>query len=716
MGWKSRVSMVSRGLLAAAFLTTSFTGCVPASNEPLPTGNGGAGNTPASGSAGTTTVSGSAGTGFVEPPPAGSGGTAGTGSAAAAARPAPMGISCSAGSTGTGGTATTGRGILFPPNPGAMVTLASAPPAVSGGTLRVLSDGQTAVAADPDRDRVYVVDLTARAVSATVPLEAGDEPGRVIEDAAGRVHVALRRGGAVVTFDPRQPVVTRRLVCASPRGLAYDGPADLVHVACADGELVSLPAAGGAAVRTLQLDRDLRDVIFDGSRLRVSRFRSAEVLTIEAAGTMSRRTVLPAFSTTRARGGQLFSAGTAYQMVAMPDGGVAVLHQRGVVDTIRPTPGGYGGFNPCDAIVHPAVSAVAADGTVKSGPALPGMVLAVDMAVSPDGRRVAFVSLGNATNTQSMVSPSAAPQLTRLFVTDLATAVDETIGCKPDGTNGPCLAPSSTILTSTSTGTTTMTGCPADPKVVGQPIAVAFAGDGGVVVQSREPAMLAMPDGTTITLSDESRGDTGHLLFHANSGGFVACASCHAEGDDDGRVWNFGCDASGGAVGARRTQSLQTGLRGTEPFHWNGDELDFTQLMTDVFVGRMSGPKLLPDAMNAMVTWIDAQPRRRRPAVANPAAVQRGAALFNDTANVGCVACHSGARFSNNASMDVGTGRAFQVPSLLGIGTRGPFMHDGCAATLRDRFNPACGGAQHGMTDKLTSGQIDDLVAYLQTL
>jgi hypothetical protein len=47
-----------------------------------------------------------------------------------------------------------GRGILFPPNPGAMVSLASAPPAISGGTLRVLSDGLTAVAADPDRDQV----------------------------------------------------------------------------------------------------------------------------------------------------------------------------------------------------------------------------------------------------------------------------------------------------------------------------------------------------------------------------------------------------------------------------------------------------------------------------------------------------------------------------------------------------------------------------------
>jgi hypothetical protein len=58
----------------------------------------------------------------------------------------------------------------------------------------------------------------------------------------------------------------------------------------------------------------------------------------------------------------------------------------------------------------------------------------------------------------------------------------------------------------------------------------------------------------------------------------------------------------------------------------------------------------------------------------------------------------------------------FQVPSLLGIGTRGPFMHDGCAATLRDRFNPACGGDKHGITGQLSPAQIDDLIAYLNTL
>ena len=296
-----------------------------------------------------------------------------------------------------------------------------------------------------------------------------------------------------------------------------------------------------------------------------------------------------------ARAGQRFTAGTAYQMVAMPDGGVAVLHQRGVVDPIRPTSGGYGGFNPCDAIVHAAVSAVAADGTVKTGPALAGLVLAVDMAISPDGRRAAFVSMGNATN-QASRRRTTGPQLTRVFVTDLATAIDETIGCKPDGTHGPCLPPSTTIIDS-SNGTTTH-----DQRLSRPDPQVGRAADRGRVRGRRRRRRRSRASrrccrwrtAPTSRLSTDSRADTGHFLFHANAGGFMACASCHIEGDDDGRVWNFDCSAANptAAMGPRRTQSLQTGLRGTEPFHWNGDEADFTQLMSDVFVTRMSGPKL----------------------------------------------------------------------------------------------------------------------------
>jgi len=64
----------------------------------------------------------------------------------------------------------------------------------------------------------------------------------------------------------------------------------------------------------------------------------------------------------------------------------------------------------------------------------------------------------------------------------------------------------------------------------------------------------------------------------------------------------------------------------------------------------------------------------------------------------------------------VGTGGEFQVPPLLGVGDRAPYLHDGCAPTLRDRFGPCGGGDEHGHTSHLGPADLDDLVAYLSTL
>jgi cytochrome c peroxidase len=106
-------------------------------------------------------------------------------------------------------------------------------------------------------------------------------------------------------------------------------------------------------------------------------------------------------------------------------------------------------------------------------------------------------------------------------------------------------------------------------------------------------------------------------------------------------------------------------------------------------------------------------PRLAQPG--QPDLVARGKALFNDAA-VGCASCHSGARLTNNATVDVGTGAPFQVPSLRGLTTRGPWMHDGCAKTLADRFDPLCGGDRHGNLTKLTAEDTVALVKYLETL
>jgi mono/diheme cytochrome c family protein len=240
-------------------------------------------------------------------------------------------------------------------------------------------------------------------------------------------------------------------------------------------------------------------------------------------------------------------------------------------------------------------------------------------------------------------------------------------------------------------------------------VAVAIGADNAVIAQTREPATLSLAPGVSILLSDESREDTGHRLFHSSGGAFVTCASCHPEGGDDGNVWNFT------GTGPRRTQNLRGGLAGTAPFHWDGDMATFAQLADEVFVGRMSAGGLLPDQVAALERWVTTQPALPSAPPDDPAAVARGREVFADP-TVGCATCHAGEHLTNNATVDVGTGGRFQVPSLQGVAARTPLLHNGCARTLTDRFGACGGGESHGHTAQLLPAQLADLVAYLETL
>jgi hypothetical protein len=79
---------------------------------------------------------------------------------------------------------------------------ATQPPPITGGTLLITRDGATVVAADPDRDRVSIVQLGFGSTTRgpTVALNPGDEPGRLVDDNNHRVHVARPPGGAVGTI------------------------------------------------------------------------------------------------------------------------------------------------------------------------------------------------------------------------------------------------------------------------------------------------------------------------------------------------------------------------------------------------------------------------------------------------------------------------------------------------------------------------------------
>lgn len=565
----------------------------------------------------------------------------------------------------------------LPPQPGqptfgATVTQADPPPPISGGTLLIAKDGKTAIAADPDRDEVSLVDLDSGELTSKIALLLHDEPGRSIEDGAARVHVALRRGGALVTIDlATGTIVGRRSVCAEPRGVAYDPDTDLVHVACETGELVSLPAGGGEPVRTLRLQRHLRDVFVQADEILVSNFHDATLTTIDKATGAIVNRIAP-----------LGTAGTptlAWRTIPSSHGPL-MLHQLAAtvpIDTGDAPSSGYGGSTPAISIASNAITMLRAQvGTVP----IPFIALAVDVAVAKDGDTV-LVAVPGSVKTKGVRST-----LLRFgLVNQLSNPTVRT--------------------------------WPASTDLDGYEVtSVAFDGRERAIALSREPAALVILDATAtkkVVLSDVSREDTGHAIFHANAGPNIACASCHGEAGDDGHTWKFRVGSTG-PVDQRRTPSLRGTVAGTAPYHWNGEMSDVDMLAHAVFTKRMKGPELNPEQIAALMKWVNAIPAPAPPPATDPAAAKRGEDLFVGAG--GCAKCHSGPRFTNNDTVDVGTGNAFQVPSLVGVGARTPLMHDGCAATVRQRFDVPCGGNAHGATGKLGAAQLDDLTAYLETL
>jgi DNA-binding beta-propeller fold protein YncE len=614
---------------------------------------------------------------------------------AASSSPGPVIV----GSNGTTPTSTSPAQTGSPTTPAAPLPSLFAEPVrtapaapLAGGTLLVTADGKTAVAADPDRNRVFLVDLATHAVR-SLATEPGEELGRVAEGPNGSVFVVARRGGAVLAIDVTLGTLTARIpVCNAPRGLAYDAVQNRLYVACRSGRLVTLDAASGSVLSTLDLDADLRDVFLVNGSLVLTRFRSAEILELDATGAVRARQSPPSMGPG--------VASVAFRGVALPNGMLMLAHE---IESGAPLGTGfgayYGGSCAGGGVVQQALSLVSlgdgalppasTSGAVVSKPnaafsiasrSVVGALGPLDLAVSRDGRRIAVVASGNAWSVRG--------ELPTLFLDSL----DLSLGAPPAG------------FASNSCG-----GTQFSHHLPGEPVAVAFDAAGKYVVLSREPALLELEGDTFISLSDESHFDTGFAMFHLNTGGGISCASCHPEGGDDGHVWSFS------GVGLRRSQALEAHVGERTPFHWSGDLPSFHDLFTEVMMKRMSLPVTPPDShVQALADWLDGIPALAPADGLDPALVARGQVLFSDPV-VGCAGCHSGPSYADDLKHDVGTGGSFVTPALLGVGLRAPLMHDGCASSLRARFG-VCGGTAHGDVSNLSEADLDALVAFMRTL
>jgi DNA-binding beta-propeller fold protein YncE len=227
--------------------------------------------------------------------------------------------------------------------------------------------------------------------------------------------------------------------------------------------------------------------------------------------------------------------------------------------------------------------------------------------------------------------------------------------------------------------------------------------------------------------------------------GYIACATCHLDGFEDSRVWDF----TDRGEGLRNTTSL-LGKRGTGhgPLHWtaNFDEVqDFehdirnafggTGFMTDDVFATGTRNQTLGDAKAGISAELDALAAYLESLDHVPASPHRdqdgtltddgwaGHALFE---TAGCRECHGGADFTDSAAglrHDVGTlsatsgqrlGEALDgldTPTLRGVWQTAPYLHDGSAATLLDAI--ASPDDAHGRTRALSEEQRDQLVSYL---
>lgn len=554
--------------------------------------------------------------------------------------------------------------------------------------------------ADPERDmlfRFHEVEATL-IEGARQSLPLGSMPFRVaaVGSPSGDIHVTLRGTGAVARVSANLTNVEGFYhPCAAPRGIAWDVRRDRVLVACAGGELVAFTPSG-AELQRVVLEPDLRDVVVDETgTIFVSVFRAAEVLELDAALVVRARHALPDEQATDPAELDLVSedrvANTAWRMRAAEGGGVDVLYQLSTRVAVAPSP-----TDPSDPMdpppepepapepdVPPPDGAAAGYGPVGTDPGCVRPVVSNAISRIGRARTIETFRIGGGKLLVDFVRDGA-----EAYVANASTRDEESYVLRV------------TIISARGTD--------------GSPVqCIGLADDGGfrgrhgvsVEVYDRHVAGYSRNSGelsTSFVVRDPlpEVDDLGHQLFHQAAGVDITCASCHAEGRDDGLVWDFG-------EGPRRTQSLLGGVTATAPFHWKGDVASMRAIMERTFVTQMGGSMRQVSDTFELERWLDTLPVEV--ATVDAEAASRGAVVFE---SAGCASCHQGDFGTQPESVTI-EGEAWQVPMLRGVGLRAPYFHDGCAATLRDAVDGCEGHAPHPGTEALSPEQRDDLAAYL---
>lgn len=265
-----------------------------------------------------------------------------------------------------------------------------------------------------------------------------------------------------------------------------------------------------------------------------------------------------------------------------------------------------------------------------------------------------------------------------------------------------------------------------------------------LALQTSNLRLVAKIDVTKNPLSTEVH--RGKVLFYSSlqpmvGRRWISCASCHPDGQSDGRTWK-------NPEGLRNTQSF-AGLGRTHPVHWSADRdevQDFEHTVRGLLMqgrglirGRVNPPlaapnKGLSEDLDALAAYADSHDFTLSPYAKRglSESAQRGRKLFF-AKQTKCVTCHSGPLLTDSKPRpvdeiirhDVGTGQddpgekmgpAYDTPTLLGLYRTGPWLHHGKAEKLAEVFTKYNPKDRHGATSHLSEKDVGDLVEYLKAL
>ncbi len=594
----------------------------------------------------------------------------------------------------------------------------------SSSAIAITPDGATLLVVNPDSNSISLVDTASRATVAEIPV--GIDPRTVtVDDAASRAYVANRGSDSVSVVDlDAHAVITEVTVGNRPYGVVVAPAGDRLYVAEQGVDQVrildTITLATLSVLPTTDRPSGLT-ISDDGRTLYVTHLLTNTITIITVRPHLA---YLPLILKDTPTSRSIHTRPPA-SSVQFPVSSLQLWPDSNLVQSIVLSPDGRRAYVPhtrsntanraltFDTTVFPVVSLIDLTtqqhlvgqqfdlGTLDP----PGVGLPFDVAVTPDGEELWV--LNAASNDISVIDLTSRRLAAHIEVQDNPRG----IVLAPDGATA--------YVNNTLAGTVS-------------------------VIDAAAYTVTATIDVTRIPLPPVLLN--GKRLFHSShdprmsNAQWIACNTCHFEGEHDGRTWFFGF------AGPRNTTSL-LGMIQTYPLRWSGEwdesaDSEFVIRKENFGSGLIDGDvncSLSPvDCvhqppnqgrsydLDCLATFIDSLQIPLSPAHAHgeslTQAEQRGKAIFEDP-DLGCIDCHPPPFYTDREKHNVGTGTpderigpAFDTPTLRGLYDSVPYFHDGSAPTLYDALTRPSPGSEHDVSALLTEAEIQDLIAFLLAL